>query len=102
MTTRRTFVLSAVPAAVLLATSRSALAEAARLEETDAIAAALGYKHEASKVDGKKFPSYVVGRNCAGCRLFEGKAADQWAVCSAVGGKLVSAKGWCAAWSAKA
>ncbi len=102
MTTRRTFVLGSVPAVALaLATGRHASAAPARLEETDPIAVALGYKHVASQVDAKKFPSVATGRNCANCLQFQGKGSDQWGLCPAVGGKLVDAKGWWAAWGPK-
>lgn len=102
MTLRRDFVLMAVPAvAGLIGVARAASADAARLEETDPIAMALGYKHVASQVDAKKFPNFVAGRSCANCLQFQGKGADAWGVCPAVGGKLVAAKGWCAAWGPK-
>jgi len=101
MTTRRSF-LYAIPAATLaLAASRSSSAQAARLEESDPISVSLGYKHDASKVDAKKFTTYATGRNCANCQLYQGKASDAWGACAAVGGKQVNAKGWCAAWSKK-
>ncbi len=102
MTTRRHF-LYALPAATLaLAATRTASAQATRLEETDAIAVSLGYKHDASKVDVKKFPAYAAGRNCANCQLYQAKATDPWGACAAVGGKLANGKGWCVVWSKKA
>lgn len=102
LTTRRHF-LYALPAATLaLGATRTASAQAARLEETDAVAVSLGYKHDASKVDAKKLPAYAAGSNCANCQLYPAKATDPWGPCAAVGGKLVSAKGWCAAWVKKA
>lgn len=103
MVTRRNFVFHAIPAATLaLTASRMTHAQAARLEETDPGAVALGYKHDATKVDAKKYPAYVAGRNCAGCQLYAGKATDPWAACGAVGGKQVNAKGWCIVWAKKA
>jgi len=103
MTTRRTFVLGAIPVtAVLIGTAGSAFSQPARLEESDAVATSLGYKHDAFKVDGKKFPSYAAGRTCANCQLFQGKAGEAWGACAPVGGKLVNAKGWCVAWVKKA
>jgi len=102
MTTRRTF-LAAIPVtAIALTLARKANAQPAKLEESDPMAVSLGYKHDASKVDSKKFTSYAAGRNCANCQLYQGKATDAWAACAAVGGKLVNGKGWCAAWSKKA
>jgi hypothetical protein len=102
MTTRRRFVFTIPAAALALTAARTASAQAAKLEETDAQAVALGYRHDASKVDAKKFPTYAPGRNCAGCQLFQGKAGDALGACGAVGGKLVNAKGWCVAWVRKA
>ena len=103
MTTRRNIVLKLIPSAAALAfVGRAMSAEAARLEESDSLAVALGYQHDGSKVDGKKFPTYAAGKNCAACQLYTGKVGEPWGVCSAVGGKQVNAKGWCAAWAKKA
>lgn len=104
MATRRQFVLTILPAAAGLALigTRTASADAAKLSETDPAAAALGYNHDATKVDAAKFPSWASGHVCAGCAFFQGKAGDAWGPCNAFGGKLVDAKGWCAAWTKKA
>jgi len=103
MTTRRDFILSTLPAATLVALApRTAAAQSARLDEADRSAVALGYKHDASKVDKAKHPTYVTGRNCANCQLFAAKGNEEWAPCAAVGNKLVNARGWCAAWVKKA
>lgn len=103
MTTRRSFLLAALPATALAAVAaRSASAQAARLEESDPTAVALGYKHDAAKVDAAKFPTFAAGRNCANCQLYQAKAGDAWGACGAVGGKLVNAKGWCVAWVKRA
>jgi hypothetical protein len=102
MTTRRHFVLTVPAAALALVAIRTASAQAAKLEETDAIAVSLGYRHDASKVDAKKFPAFAAGRNCANCQLYQGKPGEAWGACGAVGGKLVNAKGWCVAWVKKA
>ena len=103
MTTRRNFVLTLIPSAAALAfVARAMSAEAARLEESDPLAVALGYRHDGSKVDVKKFPTYAAGKNCANCQLYAGKVGEPWGVCSALGGKEVNAKGWCVAWAKKA
>lgn len=103
MVTRRKFVLGAIPVSILvLATSRIASSQPARLEESDPAAVALGYQRDASKVNAKTFPTYVAGRNCGACQLFQGKSGEAWGGCAAFGGKLVSSKGWCAAWAKKA
>ena len=103
MTTRRQFVLHAIPAAALaLTASRAAFAQAAKIEESDPAAANLGYKHDASKVDAKKYPTYAAGNNCAGCALFQAKKGDAWGGCAVLGGKQVNAKGWCQVYAKKA
>ena len=103
MTTRRQFVLTAVPAtALLLGGSRAASAQPAKLEESDPAAMALGYKMDATKVDAKKYPTYKAGNVCSNCQLYSGKANDATGPCAAFGGKLVAAKGWCSAWTKKA
>ena len=48
-----------------------------------------------------KYANFAAGQNCANCLLFQGTASDPWAVCGAVGGKQVNAKGWCVAWAKK-
>ncbi len=103
MPTRRNFVLATLPATALAAlTARTASAQAARIEESDRTAVALGYKHDATKVDKARFPTFVAGRNCANCQLYAAKGSEEWAPCAAVGNKLVNAKGWCVAWVKKA
>ena len=102
MPTRRKFLYALSGATLALTVARTASAQAARLQESDSLAVSLGYKHDATKVDSKKFPAYAAGRNCAGCQLYQAKATDPWGACSAVGGKLVNAKGWCVVWSKKA
>jgi len=103
MPTRRQFVITLLPAtAAMLALSRTAQAQAAKVEETDPTAIALGYKHDAAKVDAKKFTTFVAGRNCSNCQLYQGKPTDAWAPCAIFAGKQVNAKGWCSAWVKKA
>jgi hypothetical protein len=65
-------------------------------------AVALGYKHDASKVDKKKFANFKDGETCANCLHFTGKAGDPWGPCALFPGKQVNAKGWCSAWVKKA
>lgn len=102
MKSRRNFLLQTIPAALTLGFGGAANAQASHIDETTPAATALGYKHDASKVDSKKYPTYVAGKNCANCTLFQGKASDPWATCAAMGGKQVNAKGWCLAWAKKA
>lgn len=102
MTTRRQFILTSVSSAMLLATTRPTFAQAALVEESDPTAAALGYKHDAATVDAAKYPTFKAGSHCATCQLYQGKDGEASGPCLALGGKLVDAKGWCTAYTAKA
>ncbi len=101
MQTRRQFIQIVPVAGATLMAGREALAQA-KLEENDAQAKALGYAHDATKVDAKKQPKWAKGQTCANCQLFQGKASDAWGGCPLFGGKQVNAKGWCNAWVKKA
>ena len=100
MTSRRQFIMTLVPAAAVLSGVTGAHAQAAKVDEKDPAATGLGYKHDASKVDAKKYPQYKAGNNCGNCQFYQGK--DAWGVCPLLGGKQVNAKGWCTAWAKKA
>lgn len=69
--------------------------------ETDAQAAALGYRSDAKKVDRAKFANYKPGTDCDDCVQFEGKKGEAWGPCKIFPGKAVSAKGWCTAFQPK-
>ena len=73
-----------------------------QLDEKEATAQSLGYKHDATKADKAKFKQYAAGQTCAGCQLFQGKPGDVWAPCTIFAGKQVNGKGWCSAWVKKA
>ena len=102
MTNRRQFMFTVVPAVAALSAATAAHAEAPKADEKDPGAVSLGYKHDATKVDAKKYPTYKAGSNCGNCQLFQGKAGDAWAVCPLLAGKQVNAKGWCQAYVKKA
>ena len=93
--------LTAVGLAGAAGLTRLGQAQAARLDESDGAATALGYKHDASKVDKAKFPRFAAAQVCSNCALFQGKSGDSWAPCAVVGGKLVAANGWCNVWAKK-
>jgi hypothetical protein len=75
-----------------------------KLEETDAMAQALGYKHDASEVDIEQFPSRAdadsINEYCKNCVHYQASPEVQWAPCTIFPGKLVNADGWCSAWAA--
>jgi hypothetical protein len=102
MTSRRQFMMTIVPAAAALSAMTCAQAQAAHVDEKDPAASGLGYKHDATKVDAKKYPTYKAGSACGNCQFFQGKATDAWGVCPLLGGKQANGKGWCSAWAKKA
>ena len=98
-TDRRSFVLRALAASSVLAlTNTRALAD---VDESDAVAVALGYKADSKKVDSSKYPNHDVAQLCGNCKQFQGKAADRSGGCSLFAGKAVAAAGWCSAWVKK-
>ena len=100
MHSRRTFLLKLVASAgpAVMLTGR-ALAQSppppAKLDETDPVAMALGFKLDSTKVDVQKYPRHANDQRCSGCTLYQGKAGEALGPCLTVGGKLVPAGGWC-------
>jgi hypothetical protein len=71
------------------------------VSESDPIAAALGYKANASSVDKAKYPQYVAGASCSNCALYLGAAGAASGPCPLYAGKAVSAHGWCSSYAKK-
>ncbi len=101
MTSRRDFIVQLSLGSAALMANR-AIAADPMVSETDAQAAAMGYKADATKVDKVKFPKYAAGQECKNCALYQGKAGDASGGCALFPGKQVSAKAWCSAWNKKA
>jgi hypothetical protein len=99
---RRTFLITSIGVASTLALSRTAFADAPKVEESDPTAQALGYKLDASKVDKAKFAKYAAGQDCGNCQFYQGKPTDAFAPCPMFSSKLVASKGWCSAYVKKA
>jgi High potential iron-sulfur protein len=72
------------------------------LSESDPMAAALGYKANASAVDATKFPQHAAGQSCSNCTLYQGTAGASSGPCPLFAGKAVAAQGWCASYTKKA
>ena len=101
-TTRRIFIIrAAASGSAVLCLSELARAAPPRVEESDETAQALGYKHDTSKVDAKRFPKHSPTQRCTNCSFFQGSATDEWAGCAMFGRKQVAGPGWCNAWAAK-
>jgi len=100
--------LVAAPVAASLLTARSAAAQDAlpKVDETDPVAQALGFKIDATTVDTAKFPKRAgeegAKQLCSNCALFQGKPGDAFASCTMFPGKSVAKGGWCNAWAPKA
>jgi High potential iron-sulfur protein len=98
---RRVFLMQVATASGAMALASSAQAQAA-LSESDPLAAAQGYKADASKVDKAKYPKYAAGQLCSNCALYQGAATAAAAPCALFPGKTVAGKGWCQAYAKKA
>ena len=99
-TNRRVFIMQLAAGSSLLAAT--AARAQAKIDENDAQATAVGYKHDTTKVDAKKYPKHDKAQKCSNCQLFQGKAADAWGGCPLFGAKQVSGNGWCSAYAKKA
>ena len=97
---RRSFLtqLAAVGAAVPVGQAW-AQSGAAQVEESSETAVALGYLHDTTKVDAKKFPQHQAAQRCVNCSFWQGKADAAWAGCAMFGRKQVAAAGWCQVWA---
>lgn len=72
-----------------------------RLEESDPVAVALGYRHDSVQVDVARYPTHAAGRICANCVQYRGAAGEPWGGCGLFPGKSVNANGWCSGYAAK-
>lgn len=95
-TTRRVFLVSVAAAGGVLCAGHAAAQ--ARVDEADENAVALGYRHDTTKVDGKKWPTHKPDQKCNNCQFWQGSATDAWAGCAMFGRKQINANGWCTAW----
>lgn len=92
--------IAALPAAGLVREA-AAQGSAPKLDEKDSLAVAMGYVHDAKKVDANKVPQYKPGALCSNCVQLVGKEGDEWRPCNLFPGKLVNANGWCKVWVIK-
>ena len=104
MNSRRYFLRSLVASAgtpILLVGRASAQAPPppGKLEESDPVAKALGFKSDTAQVDPKKYPQHAIDQKCSGCVLYQEKPGDSAGPCTSFGNKLVPAAGWCVAYA---
>jgi hypothetical protein len=108
--TRRTFIGSGARWIVTipllsLSGSPSLAADLPIATEDDPVAKALGYVHDATKVDTAKFPKRAgaggATQFCNNCLQFAA-TGDGWGTCTILPGKRVAAAGWCNVWVKKA
>jgi hypothetical protein len=94
---RRVFLMQ-LSACSALALAAGAAHAAPHVEEDDETAKALGYRHDNTKVDVKKYPQHTAAQKCGNCGFWQGTATDDWAGCAMFGRKQIAHNGWCAAW----
>ncbi len=73
-----------------------------RVEESEPLAMALGYKHDSSKIDAAKQPRHQAGQICRSCIQWKGTDTGEWGPCAIFPKKLVNANGWCTTYARKA
>lgn len=96
MGTRRTFLMALATAGAAGAGS-PALAQT-KVDEADETAVGLGYRHDTTKVDAKKYPQHKPDQVCHDCQFWQGAKTDAWAGCAMFGRKQINANGWCVAY----
>lgn len=102
---RRKFIqLSAAAAAgAMVVPGKEAVAQdMPKVEESEAMAQAMKYVHDASTVDPASRANPAPEQNCANCALIQGEDGEAWRPCQIFPGKLVAAEGWCTVWAPKA
>ncbi len=99
-TNRRVFIMQLAAGSSLLAAG--AAQAQAKIDEKDPQATAVGYLHDTTKVDAKKYPKHDKAQKCSNCQLYQGKASDAWGGCPLFAGKQVAGNGWCTAYAKKA
>lgn len=99
---RHTIIRIASAAALALGVQHAARAAGPKVEETDPVAASLGYREDTRKVDDKKFPKHVAAQTCGSCQLFQGTAQAPTGGCPLFAGKQVANGAWCSAWVKRA
>lgn len=86
-------------------TENTSFAADMHASEQDAVAKAIGYHTDASKVDVKKFTKRAGAEGkkqfCNNCSFYTTKNAD-WGKCTLIQNGDVAAKGWCNSWNKKA
>jgi len=97
---RRVFLMQVAAGGAVLASATQAQAQA-KIDEKSPQAVALGYVHDTTKADTKKFPKHTNAQKCNNCALYQGKATDAWAGCPLFGASQVAGPGWCSAWAKK-
>lgn len=94
---RRVFVIALAGSAGAGLWTGPAAAQA-KVNEDDETAVQLGYKHDTTKVDTKKYPQHKPDQKCLNCQFWQGAQTDAWAGCAMFGRKHIAAAGWCVAW----
>jgi hypothetical protein len=78
----------------------------AAVSESDPVAASLGYRADATKVDTAKFPKRKGAEGekqfCNNCQFFTAKGDSGWGACQIIRSGDVKATGWCNTWAKKA
>ena len=74
----------------------------ARLDESNPIAVAFGYRHDANEVDVARFPKRASEEGktqfCDNCLHYKTSQEEGWGPCALFPGFNVAAKGWCNVW----
>ena|SRR5579863_2601723 len=91
---------TAAQSATTDAPGKAAGGGAARVNEKDSLAVALGYVSDVAHIDAKANPTYQAGATCSNCSWYQGKGGDPTGgPCTFFPGKLVEPHAWCRMWN---
>lgn len=94
---------AALPAGAAVLLPPAATGAAGELDEAAPAAVALGYRRDTTQVDEARYPQHAAAQVCSGCRYYLGKPGSESGPCTLFAGQgAVRAKGWCAAYAARA
>src|SRR3546814_1768921 len=60
------------------------------MDESESLAKAMGFVHDATKIDADQVPQYKAGSTCGNCMQLRDAEGDEWRPCNLFPGKLVN------------
>jgi hypothetical protein len=96
---RRYFLIGPLTVGTIGLHAPKARAAFKRVEEGEAKATAIGYRHDSTKVDKARYPKHDPTQKCQNCLAWAPeKPADEWGECDLMSDRMVNRNGWCSSY----